>query len=81
MTNSTVTSLLQARDYLRRQKRARAITHYEIETSDSTRGMFQVRVSLARPGVSVFEAEVSPFMRGRDLLSAAHRAVAWVSKS
>jgi hypothetical protein len=80
MTNNTALSLLQARDYLRLQRRAGFITHWEIETSDSTRGMFQVRVSLARPGVSVFEAEVSPFFRGRDLLSAAHRAVAWVSK-
>ncbi len=80
MTTNSALSLLQARDYLRSQRRAGFITHWEIETSDSTRGMFQVRVSLARPGVSVFDAEVSPFFRGRDLLSAAMRAVAWVKQ-
>ena len=73
-------SLLQAKDYLRDQRRAGFITHWEIETSDTSKGMFSVRVSLSEPGGSLFASKVSAYHRGRDLLSCAHRAVAEVRR-
>lgn len=74
-------SLNQTIDYLQKQKKLGTISHWELEMSDASKRMFSVRVSKTPPwsGASVFDARVSMSYRGRDLLSAARRAVAEVS--
>lgn len=72
-------SLNQTIDYLQKQKKSGKITRWELGMSDTDKRMLSVRVSKSRPGEPVFSAHVSCYYRGRDLLSAAHRAVAEVS--
>lgn len=67
--------LNQAIDWLRKQKKSGRISHWEIEMSDGSRGMFSVRVSKNSPDNKLFSARVSATYRGRDLRSAAGRAV------
>lgn len=65
----------QAVDWLSKQKKAGRISHWELEMSDSTRRMFGVRVSKNSPDNKLFSAKVSATYYGRDLRSAAERAV------
>jgi len=87
MTKGPGYSILQTINYLRRQKTNGKIVHWEIETNDTKRGMFGVRVATWGEGtkcrtvaVTLFKQRVSATHCGRDLLSAAHRAVAEVTK-
>ncbi len=72
-------ALAQAISYLRRQKRSRKITHWELEIGDQSRRMFGVRVTVPLAG-AFMNQRVSATHYGRDLLSAAMRAVAEVTR-
>lgn len=71
-------SLNQAIDRLRKAKRAGKISHWEIETDDTSKGIFRIRVS--RSLGTIFDARVSAYHHGRDLRSCADRAITEVSK-
>lgn len=82
MSKGLIFSMTQAMAYLRKQRRKGMISHWEIGTSDTHCGMFGIRVSKPNPvGASkLFDQAVSCTHYGRDMLSAAHRAVAEVNR-
>lgn len=74
-------AISQALAALRKAKKRGRISHWELETSDSHKGLFGVRVSKIGEGVGLFGANVSATYYGRDLRSQAEKAIAEVNRS